>query len=654
MEAGGILRVQTHDGAVTLLEYRGGPPHDGSRRRGGALTLDTLSYDELLSLVGASPDDAAAFADRRKIHLQAGGWQSWSAGWELADKERLPRRVLAVPELRAFTNRQDDDPGPGETVGHFIAYLRSGDRYLCLASLGGRGVCGAAPVEEALPPLSYRFRRSLRRVEIEAFCGDADWAEGTPIARLAVFLAEGFFAFKDVLSGLYGPAERFGELGFLGDPGVPPARAASGPGADGDGRFVPGGWESWYNHYTDIRESLILEDLSALAATANLIARYYVQRGKPTVFQIDDGWERAVGEWEVDEHRFPRGLRPVADEIAEAGYIPGLWLAPFLVTRASAVYRDRPEWLLRDRRGEPVVAGYNDKWDKRFFCLDLSRKDVLDYLGALMGRAVDEWGFRYLKLDFMYAGLLEGAFAEGGSAFRHYRRALEVLTARKADGNGAPVAYLGCGVPFEASYPFFPLSRIGADTKEAWDWPLVRAIRHVGRPSAYVNLQDTIGRSYLNGTIFVSDPDVVFMRTGRMDLADNEKELIALVNFLLAGQIMFSDDPSEYRTGGEEARLTDRIVALYDELDRDEYGAVRIGKDVFRLESRSGRIAGVLNLGGRPFALSPRIDRPLYERLAASEPLVERTRPGGATRDAAPGGRPFIYSPRSASIYRKE
>jgi len=184
-------------------------------------------------------------------------------------------------------------------------------------------------------------------------------------------------------------------------------------------------------------------------------------------------------------------------------------------------------------------------------------------------------GYRYLKLDFVYAGLLRGLRKGGGAAYEHYELVLRRITSRIANSRGSPLAYLGCGAPFEPSFRHFPLMRIGTDTKEAWDWPILKAIRHQGRPSAYVSAVDTIGRSILDGTVFVSDPDVVFCRSSAMLLSESEKELVALVDFMLASQIMFSDDTHEFGEASEAA-FTKWIVALYDRLAGREYGAERI------------------------------------------------------------------------------
>ncbi|MFA6505176.1 MAG: glycoside hydrolase family 36 protein [Treponemataceae bacterium] len=625
--AGIISKVEHRSGRVCVTYSIGA---EQAPERADSLVLDSFPFDALFDLVKLPRANSlrSALWNKRALFVQGGGWQSWSAGWELAWNETLPRRVLVVPELIKYTNRDGDDPKPGEIVGHFISYLRVGDDYLCLASLDGG----------AHPPLSYRIDRRSKLLTIEVFSRGKEWKPGEVAAKLYVFHAVGFFALKDALRRIYEPERRFSRLSFLK--------------SKDRKRLRPGGFESWYNHYTNIDENLIRADLDALCKTDNLINVFYARRGRPTVFQIDDGWQNTVGEWEIDQSRFPGGLRALSESIHEKGMIPGLWFAPFLVTKKAAIFRERPEWLLKDALGKPVVAGFNDKWDNQFHCLDLSREDVRTYLGGLMDRAIDEWGIRYLKLDFLYAGLLRGVYQNGGAAYEFYDLALKMLTSRTTDNEGRPIAYLGCGLPLGPSYPYFPLSRIGADTKEDWDWAKVKLIGHVGRPSAYVNLLDTIGRSYLDGTVYVNDPDVVFLREKNCRLTENEKELIALVNYLLAGQIMFSDDPVDFGSSSAERFLTERIVGFYDEIPEDEeFGAVRVAKDVFRLESRGGKFAGLINLRARPFRLRRAVDESLFDDLARGTALVDRRLAFESIAQTARKGA-LNFAPRSITLVR--
>jgi alpha-galactosidase len=593
-------------------------PESGERtavqREAGRL-IDSFSVDEVLSL--AAPAFAGAFRAEKETMLQCGGWQSWSAGWELAPGEKLPRRVLGIPELIKLTNRPRDRPGGGETVGHFIMYLRRGDYYLCIASLEGGG----------LPPLSFRCDKKRTRIGAEIYCPGKTIHDGETLAVLCVFAVHGYFALKDALNSIYG--QDFSSLNFL-----------SVSGGTQDSR--PGGYASWYNHYNRIDEKIILGDLEALSSNDNLIKLRYLDRKRPAVFQIDDGWENAVGEWEINAARFPNGLKGIAEKIEETGCIPGLWIAPFLATKRCRVFSEKPHWLLRDKKGRPLSAGFNHLWDGRYYCLDISREDVRAYIKDLIDRVIDQWGFRYLKLDFLYTGLFDGVFEKKGAPHEHYQRACALLTSRTHTEGGLPVAYLGCGLPLGLSYRHFPLSRIGADTREMWEWKLVKALGHVGRPSAYINLMDTIGRSFMNGTLYINDPDVIFLRSRDCALSETEKETIALVNFLLAGQLMFSDDPAFLSP--RDLAFTRRISALYDELSGEQYGVRRVDRNVFALFSRSEKYSGLINLGDKNYTLDGTKEGDIFLKLRGGKALIDH-------RLFQSG---LAFAPRSITVVEKE
>ena len=539
----------------------------------GVRPYKVWSLPALLDEAGAAEEARSAFA-RRQIMLFHGGWQSWSPGWELFPGEVLPEKVSFFPELYALTaapwelgvdgRRAPAAGGASWISGSFIMYLRAAEWYLVLAAEADE----MNPVVFITSPDRQTVAAGLYRPEDVFRAGGSDDAQKFPVK---VFCAKGIFALKDALAALYRQEENFRRLDFLG--------------------MRPGGYASWYNHYTRINETIILRDLDGVAARENLVKLWYLDRGKPAVFQIDDGWQKAVGDWEVNARRFPRGMKAVAANIESAGMIPGLWIAPFIVTKKARVYRERPDWLLRDEEGNLVRAGWNPNWDGVYYCLDISREDVLAYLEGVTGAALD-WGFRYLKLDFLYAGFL------GRLSPAAYDRACAVLTTKTADSSGKSAAYLGCGLPLGASYRRFPLSRTGTDTRESWDWKAAKFLGHLGRPSALLNLRDTLGRSFLNGSVYKSDPDVVFLRTKNCKLSENEKELIILVNFMFAGQLMHSDDAASLCEA--DRALTRRVMARCEKLDGDEYGATLLSRDVYRIESRSGRVNGIVNLSDAP------------------------------------------------------
>ncbi|MDR2494327.1 MAG: alpha-galactosidase [Spirochaetaceae bacterium] len=625
----GIIREENSGAAFTSFLYRKEMPEAFSSSSFSFMgtpapttAIDSWSFDRLFDAAGMGQAERGAFTDTADIAAHCGGWQSWSAGWELRGSETLPRKVRLIPELITLTASPADRPdAPAEErIAHFIMYLRARNHYLCIASKQAPG----------LPPVRYRVRMAERRIIPEVFCPLE--RNRDRIAEIAVFYADGFFALKDTLKALYRKDAAFAANQFLS---APSNRLKD---------TVPGGYTSWYHHYTNINEAVILEDLAGMGNPGGFMRTWYLDRGKPAVFQIDDGWERVVGEWEPHGKRFPNGLAPIAAAVEQAGMVPGLWLAPCIVTRRAKVLRERPSWVLRDERGRPVVAGFNHLWDGRYYCLDISREDVLDYLEGLMNTVIETWGFRFLKIDFLYAGALPGNFAGRGNFWTHYERACARLFAKKTNAAGLPVAYLGCGAPLGLSFRHFPLCRIGADTSGDWEWGLVRLLGHTGRPSAYINLMDTIGRSFLDGAVYRNDPDVIFLQRGNCSLSENERELIALVNFLLAGQLMVSGDPSD--KDRKDAAFTRRITALYDALADDEYGAVRIAWEVFRLESRSGATAGLINLRGRPYALRRDSAPDMYADLECADLLVDHR--VGRNPDQT------VFAPHSITLFMKQ
>ncbi|MCR4940867.1 MAG: alpha-galactosidase [Treponemataceae bacterium] len=552
------------------------PPAPDSSHR----TIDSISINSLIEEIQGSPADSSLFDDSYAFYRN--GWESWDAGWETQADESCPKYIsFLIPALKRYIEAPETKYKRNIEYGQFIIWLRWNNLYLVAASTG-----------KGLPPLQYELDRKNRTITCNIYSTGKSWKNDEKTAEICFFITKSYFELKDTIHFLYHDS-RFEKLSFLGK--------------------TPGGWESWYNHYNKIDESLILEDLNALDTTDNLLKCMYLDRGQPVIFQIDDGWQQGTGQWEINQARFPQGLAELTGKIRKKGYIPGLWIAPFIFDYRVPFIKEHPDWILRDRKGKPIPAGFNAPWGAvigkeqpagpcNYFVLDLSRDDVLQYLDQLVDKTINTWGFRYLKLDFLFAGMIYGCFKNGGAAYQWYDRAIKVLTKRTEANDGEKVAYLGCGMPFESSYLDFPLSRIGADTKEDWDYPLLKALRYNGRPSAYVNMKDTLGHAFWNDAVYKNDPDVVFFRKENCSLTDNEKELIALVNGLFAGQIMHADDPAHFDQQAE-APLTQKKLSLYDKLAGASFGNVRIEPDIYIIFSKDNKYTGIINLSDREYSL---------------------------------------------------
>ncbi|MCR5188594.1 MAG: alpha-galactosidase [Treponema sp.] len=501
--------------------------------------------------------------------INVGGWQSWNPGYEVeAGKKQDSLKCHLIKGWNTYLVFPESNfkPSKNLVLGQFVSYCRWDNLYLLFASTGN--------INDCLPPVQFIFDRKNNKVLIEICDKGTHWEKGQVQAKIEVIIADSYFECKEKLSKVFGK-NHFEQIKDLGS--------------------NPGGWESWYNHYANINEELILKDLEALKETENIISKQdYTSR----IFQIDDGWEEGLGDWKVRSDRFPNGLKSIVDKIEAENYIPGLWLAPFIIDARSKTAQEHPEWLLRNNKGKLIVSGFNPLWGKHgsFYPLDLSNPQVINHLDSIIDKAINEWGFRYLKLDFLYAGMLYGKYQKDDASYKFYTNAIKTLTARKFRNDGKPVFYLGCGVPFEASYKYFPLSRIGCDTYEHWENKLSKKLNWNGRNSAYLNLKDTLGHAMWDKVIFANDPDVLFIRNENCSLTYNEKLLIAKTDILFGSQLMYSDDPAN-STSEEEKKLTKEIMEFQESFKNKEFGLTEINKDFYKIFSKAGDYEGLIKLG---------------------------------------------------------
>jgi alpha-galactosidase len=105
-----------------------------------------------------------------------------------------------------------------------------------------------------------------------------------------------------------------------------------------------------------VTEDDVLRNLDALSAARDELP--------VDVVQIDDGYQRQIGDWLETNEKFPRGLAPLAADIRAAGFTAGLWTAPFCVVGESALFAEHPEWLLQDADG-PFRGLLHPTWSSR-------------------------------------------------------------------------------------------------------------------------------------------------------------------------------------------------------------------------------------------------------------------------------------------------
>ncbi len=244
------------------------------------------------------------------------------------------------------------------------------------------------------------------------------------------------------------------------------------------------GWATWTVYYAEVTEDDVRANL-AVAASLGL-----------ELLQLDDGWQEHWGDWTANE-KFPSGMDGLAADIAAAGMIPGLWMAPFYVDQSTPAYKENADWWVLDDAGEPIT--FSNFGAGNFVILDVTHPDAASWMQDQIRTRVDE-GWTYLKLDFLYAGAQAGQRQQDVTGMEAYQIGMELL--REAAGDAF---ILACGAPMLPSLGTADAFRTGADIAFNFDPdPVTDYLRWQTRATA--------ARSWGNGLWWWVDPDQMQLR----------------------------------------------------------------------------------------------------------------------------------------------
>ena len=117
-------------------------------------------------------------------------------------------------------------------------------------------------------------------------------------------------------------------------------------------------------------------------------------------FVLDDGWFGArnsdnagLGDWYVNKDKLENGLTPVIEHVNSLGMRFGLWFEPEMVNPDSDLYRAHPDYAIGSPQ-RPHSSTRNQ------YVLDLTRKDVCDYIVSAINKVLDENNIEYVKWDY--------------------------------------------------------------------------------------------------------------------------------------------------------------------------------------------------------------------------------------------------------------
>ncbi|MGA7156465.1 MAG: alpha-galactosidase [Acidobacteriaceae bacterium] len=250
------------------------------------------------------------------------------------------------------------------------------------------------------------------------------------------------------------------------------------------------GWWSWTAYYFGLNDG-------AARTNAEWEAEHLKAFGY-TIFHIDEGYQYARGEYTTPNATlFPNGLASVYYQVNHLGLTPSIWTAPFEVSDRSWVYRNHPDWLVKNGEGQPIHAGAVVDGKDQLYVLDSTNPGAQEYLAKTYSDLVNLWGIRSIKMDFMDDTAVEGYYYKPNTtALQAQRIGLGII--RRAVGDNV---YLDKdGSPMLNPVGIVDYGRISQDTGHTFS-----ASKEAATGIA--------ARYYMNRNYFVADPDAFTVST---------------------------------------------------------------------------------------------------------------------------------------------
>ncbi|MBE3569569.1 MAG: alpha-galactosidase, partial [Bacillales bacterium] len=161
-------------------------------------------------------------------------------------------------------------------------------------------------------------------------------------------------------------------------------RLAKGYWRDKERPVLINNWEATYFHFDE-------EKLIKIAKTAKELGI--------ELFVLDDGWfgkrnnsKTSLGDWFVNKRKLPSGITGLAKKINDLGMKFGLWFEPEMVSKASRLYEQHPDWVIK-------VPGRRMSQGRNQYVLNFSRKEVVDHIYGMMAQILREAPISYVKWD---------------------------------------------------------------------------------------------------------------------------------------------------------------------------------------------------------------------------------------------------------------
>jgi hypothetical protein len=294
-----------------------------------------------------------------------------------------------------------------------------------------------------------------------------------------------------------------------------------------------GGFGTWNVYYDEPTAQLVRDE-------AQFMRSELAPHGL-TDLLLDDGYEPRWGDWQADPS-FGAPLDALNAEQAALGLRPAVWLAPVYVDVTDPLIAQHPDWFVR--RADGSLRTY-DNFGPKHAALDASVPEARTHVVQVLQRLRD-WGYRSLKLDFLFGAALGGVRSRPMTSLESYQ--LWMKTIREA----VPELHLiGCGAPMLPSVGWFDSMRTGPDVA----FVTAREPRYA---FAAGQARHTALRGFTD-RFWTLDPDVVLLRGTVLDDAEAWTHVVSAA---LSGGNWLLGDPRQASPLRRQMALDPEILAM--------------------------------------------------------------------------------------------
>jgi alpha-galactosidase len=287
------------------------------------------------------------------------------------------------------------------------------------------------------------------------------------------------------------------------------------------------GWWSWTAFYMKVTEGNSFTN--ALWLSQHLKDLGY------DWFHFDFGYGYARGDYSTpNASKFPHGMRPLTQRIAQLGLNVGIWTAPFEVGEFGSIYQNHKDWLVHNAKGEPIqVTTDEEVRSEKVYALDCTNPAAQEFLRQTYRTLVREWQVKYIKLDFMDTTAVEGYFYRPHTtALENLRIGLQVIR----DAVGDAVLLDKDGSPMLTPVGIVDDGRTSQDTGHTFQRSKEAA-------------SGIAARYYMHRNFFINDPDaftvsrqLIEEREIQAPLTLNEAQVSIALAAVSGGMFEIGDD----------------------------------------------------------------------------------------------------------------